>query len=232
MLSDYFLNLIQDKDFIYKFQNSYPDKNPYILDYDVLNNLNINQDDKINNKINNKLNQNIIMGNEIIPEMQIETDLIYLNGKINGNQIRILLDTGASSCVIFKSLIDKYNLDYLVDKENIAMVQGPNQINKTYGKIWFLDIELEISKNNYISVPIAVNIIDDYEIIQQKKILKDYDQNLSNSITNNILEYNYYDDKLHEFELILGMGFLKSYKANIDFNLMNITLNNNIKIKF
>ena len=36
-------------------------------------------------------------------------------------------------------------------------------------------------------------------------------------------------DKL---ELILGINFLKSYRANIDFSTMTMTLNGNIKIKF
>jgi len=43
---------------------------------------------------------------------------------------------------------------------------------------------------------------------------------MEKSITNNKLE------------LIMGINFLKSYRANIDFSTMTMTLNNNIKIKF
>ena len=102
--------------------------------------------------------------------------------------------------------------------------------------IWFLEIDLEVEKNNWISIPITVDIVDDSETIAANKIIKEHSNKINKII--NIKEKDNDNDNdndnetTHGFELILGIGFLKSYRANIDFSSMTITLNKNIKIKF
>jgi len=197
------------------------------------------------NKFNIELiKQNILMADEIIPEMSIPSNLIYIGGKINGINTNIMIDTGATNCVIFKSVVEKCGLDYLIDSSSSFMVQGAHGMKSTLGKIWFLDIDLKINKDQnqdqdqdqdqWISVPISVDIIDDSETIKANQIIKEYEDKINHIIkTNKNMDTDNDPNNIsHEIELILGMGFLKSYRANIDFSSMTITLNKNIKIKF
>lgn len=172
--------------------------------------------------------QNILMADEIIPEMSMRTNLIYLNGKLNGKNINIMVDTGATSCVINKSIVDECGMNDLIDTNSCILVTGAHGIKPTLGTIWFCEIDLEISKNNYVSIPISVIVNDDSEIINAKKIINNY-ENKINQLTHNKQNM---DNISSDFQLILGMTFLKSYRANIDFGSMSITLNNSIEIKF
>ena len=169
------------------------------------------------------INQNILMADKIIPEMSISSNLIYIGGKINGINVKIMIDTGATSCVIFKSVVNKCGLNYLIDKSMSVMAQGTHEMKPTLGTIWFLEIDLEIDKNHnhWISVPIGVEVFDDSKTIISNEIVSE-----SNNKIEDIFNIN------HDFELILGMTFLKLYRANIDFSSMTLTLNKNIKIKF
>lgn len=140
-----------------------------------------------------------------IPEMLIPTSLIYLNGKINNLPVKILFDTGASSNCIFKSTVVKAGLENIIDKTHTFDMSSVNGINASQGTIWYTEIELDnISEN------------------KEKKTV---------FIGLNLMVIN--DDKeLHNFDMILGINFMKSYKANIDLMTQTITLNNNIKIHF
>ena len=183
-----------------------------IINNDSNTNSNIDCNDSNINSNDLVIKQNILLANEYIPEMLFPTNLIRFDGRINNIDVNILLDTGASDCVIYKSIVDKCNLNNIIDKNSSVMVECVSSIEQTIGTIWYLEIELEISDKNYITIPIIVNVIDDSKIIKES--------------TNNI---NYSKDKI---QLILGMTFLKSYRANIDFYSMILTLNNSIKIKF
>ena len=194
----------------------------------------------------------MLMADEFIPEMTIPTNLIYLKGRLNGINTRIMIDTGASSCVIFKSIVDKCGLGYLVDSSTSVMVQGAHGMKPTLGTIWFAEIEIEIDTDKWVSIPISVEVIDDSETIKTKQIIKEHYEKINEIIGVNNLESNNVSDnnkdnkkdikqqtkfdkssdQSHGFEIILGMTFLKSYRANIDFSSMSITLNKNIKIKF
>lgn len=199
--------------------NTYNNSNSVIKDNNIKEKFNL----LYHNVDTNIIKQNILMANEIIPEMLIPSNLIYLKGKLNGNPLKIMVDTGASSNVIFKSVIDKCDINYLVDDSTSFLIQSAHEIKPTVGTLWYLELEFELEKNKSISVPITATIIDDIGNIQTKSIEKQ-NNNLINSEFNNC--------ESHEFDIILGMSFLKSYKANIDFNSMTITLNNNIIIKF
>lgn len=191
------------------------------------------------NKQKNKLDleiikQNILMANEFISEMLISSNLIYLKGKLNGINARILIDTGATSCIIFKSVVDKYGLNYLIDTSSKVMVQCAHGMKSTLGTICFIEIELEINKDKYISIPISLEVIDDSETINASKIINEYYDKITKIIGLNIdnIDNMKKISNTHEFEIILGMSFLKSYHASIDFSTMILTLNKNIKIKF
>jgi hypothetical protein len=215
-------------------------KNEMFTNIQNITNVSNNIDEKINtNNYKNEfdmeiIKQNILMADEIIPEMSISSNLIYLKGKLNGIDTKIMIDTGASSCVIFKSVVDKCNLEYLIDTSTSVMVEGAHGIKPTLGTIWFVELELEICKNNRVNIPISLEVIDDTETINANKIIKEHSDKITKIV--NINDDNENKDIIsnqkRRFEIILGMTFLKSYRANIDFSTMTITLNKNIKIKF
>lgn len=254
-------NLLMDE-----FKKYYPDIDPNTVDDELFENMlqnimnekykktcetqqkqtNIHQEQK------NIINNNILMADELIPEMSIPTNLIYLKGRLNGNPINIMIDTGASSCFTYSSTIIKCGLENLIDKRATIMVEGAHGVKPTLGSIWFLEVELDISngqEEQYVSIPITVGVNDDSEIIKAKdevndKIEKKIKKIKENKETSD--KYKSYDTDLleKEFEkmkndcqkkkmdLILGINFLKSYRANIDFGTMTMTLNKSIQIKF
>lgn len=250
---------------IEKFNLIYPDININDIDQGLLENILINiandESEKINkphdfSNYDNKekknentiiknitsnqiIKQNILMADEIIPEMSIPANLIYLKGKLNGTPLKIMVDTGAESCVIFNSVIEKCGIEYLVDKSTQVMVQGAHGLKPTIGTLWYLEIDLDIGDKNYVTIPITTEVIDDSETIQANKIINEHLKKFNGLLTK---KDSHVDSRIdshinsridsHGFEIILGMTFLKSYKANIDFKKMTITLNDNIKIKF
>ena len=157
------------------------------------------------------IKENKSIANKLIPEMSVNTsltNLIYLKGKLNKINLKIMIDSGSSSCVIFKSIVNKCNLNYLIDTSISSIVQYANDMNQTLGKIWCVELELDIDNNKSIYVPISIDVIND----------------------NNNKSQTYID--INEFDIILGINFLKLYKANIDFDTNILTLDKNIKIKF
>ena len=162
----------------------------------------------IKNKVQNDkiIKKNIDMANKFIPQMLKYNDLIFLKGNINGFNINIMVDTGCSSCIILNSIVKKCNISNLIDKSSLLLAQGIHDIKLTLGTIWFLEINLDVEKNNELSIPISVEVIDDFDI-----------QN-----------YNLIDN----FDLILGISFLKYYKINIDFLSNYLLFNKKTKIKF
>ena len=139
----------------------------------------INKNNNFNQEI---IKQNMLMADEFIPEMTIPTNLIYLKGRLNGINTRIMIDTGASSCVIFKSIVDKCGLGYLVDSSTSVMVQGAHGMKPTLGTIWFAEIEIEIDTDKWVSIPISVEVIDDSETIKTKQIIKEHYEKINEII--------------------------------------------------
>jgi hypothetical protein len=228
-----------------KFKIKYPNIEINNLDSELFENMvitlldddykNINNMEKIPFKFDNNIKENILLANKLIPEMLDPSNLIYLNGKINNNKINIMINTSASTCVIYKSVIKKFNLEYLIDKSSYIMAQGIQNINPILGTIWIFDIELDISngKGQYITIPISAEVIDDSDIIDKNKIINDKLIKMKNIIEDKKISIDIIQELNNKknFELILGMNFLKSYKANIDFSSMILTLNKNINIK-
>lgn len=158
------------------------------------------------NNINNEIQKTFDCAQEHIPEMLFPTKLIILNGKIKDIPIKILIDTGATNNCMYKTKIFQAGLENTIDKKAKSLLTGIHSNKETCGKIWYTDIELEITtpekKKSYAMLGINLTVIDDENI------------------------------KETHFDLILGLNFMKSYKMNIDFLTNTITLNENIKIKF
>ena len=159
------------------------------------------------NNTENIIDKNYDLADENIPEMLMPSNLIILNGKINNCPIKILVDTGATTNCIYKSKILEAKLDEIVDKEITSVMSGIHGDEKTYGKIWYTEIELELNHQdkNKSTVMIGLNLA----VVN--------DENIKTKAS---------------FDIILGLSFLKSYKANLDFFSNTITLNRDIKIKF
>lgn len=200
----------------------------------------IEQTEQINQEI---IDENYDMANQIIPEMFVPSNLIYLKGKINNIPINIMIDTGASCCFTYKSVVDRCGIDYLIDKSSKKMIQGVHVTKQSLGMIWFLDIELCTDLTNYVSIPIMVDVNDDTEQIKADNLVKEKVKKIKEIVGTNdkIFELEKVNQMCedmkksitdYKLELILGINFLKSYRANIDFGSMTMTLNNDIKIKF
>ncbi len=215
-------------------------------------NIDVNELGKKSNKIKNLLepndekyddlneeiiNENYLIANEVIPEMSIPESVIIFKGRVGKVSTKLLVDTGAQNCIVFKSIVEKWGCDYvaLIDRKTTTLCQGVSGLSKTFGKIWFVEIEIDTGNNKWVSIPISLDVIDDSETIATRKIIKDKNKHITD-----FLNYQCYGKEVNEnnsesdeeIDLILGMTFLKSYKANIDFNSNCVTLNGGIKIKF
>lgn len=230
----------------------------------ILSNANINPNPNsnpniINNLYSNIINENYSLAIENIPELINLGNLIFLNGKISGHNIKILVDTGAQMCIINKSVIDCSGLNYLIDTKNQINISGAHSTSASVGTLWYVEIEIELSDGNYASLPISAHIIDDsMHIEQQKQVLKQINElreeysnlkfiidNFADLANSNNIDMIYfekikesirsYDEEIknnNAVDIILGSNFLKSYKANINYSKSIITLNDVIDIQF
>jgi len=165
-----------------------------LLNEDINNTDIINTPDIIQNNSINQLHQaSYEMALNIIPEMLVPINMIILNGEINDIPIKILLDTGASSSIIFNSTIERLNFSDLIDTEEKSELQGIGK-EMSLGRLWFVELKLD---NNIYPISLIVS---------------------NNNINN--------------FDMILGINFLQSYKAQIDFKHRCLTLNDRYKIDF
>jgi hypothetical protein len=151
------------------------------------------------------IEENYEKADKYIPEMMMKTELIFLKGKINNIPITILFDTGATQNCIYKSKAVECGLQNIIDKRIMTSVAGIHNVEKSHGVIWYTDLEMDVGENKTKAL-LGINliVIDDVNIKKNEKIL----------------------------DVILGLNFMKSYRANIDFLTNTITLNGDIKIKF
>ena len=101
---------------------------------------------------------------EKIHEYLISYDLLIVDVIISNITFKAIIDTGSDVCAINKNVINNCNLMNLIDIDNNTNVIGVNGINKSLGKIWYLEIEI----NNYsISCSFVVldNINNKYDVI-------------------------------------------------------------------
>ena len=150
--------------------------------------------------------ENYSKANELIPDMIESGDLINVRGKLNDIPVNILFDSGCQTSTSFTSIIKKANLEYLIDKKAITYCNNIDGVTNTCGMIWLTELELEINKDNYITVPIKLSILDDSKNIKQEDSDDEFDT------TNKI-------------DILLGTDFMKSNNVTINFNKQIITLN-------
>ena len=108
-----------------------------------------------------------------IPNMIIPQDLIHIFGTLNNIQIKILIDTGASTSIIFKHTINKLNLNYLIDQEEQTHLNGIGY-EKSIGRLWYTEIKLD----NYLyplSLIVSKSVISDFDMILGINFLQTYD---------------------------------------------------------
>ena len=119
-----------------------------------------------------------------IPEMILPQNLRHIYGYINNVNIKILIDTGASTSIIFKHSINRLNLNYLIDIEEQSYLNGiGNEIS--IGRLWYTELELD----NYLyplSLIVSHNKILDYDIILGINFLQTYNS-LINFKTNQLI---------------------------------------------
>ena len=155
---------------------------------------------------NEVVEENYSKANELIPDMIESGDLINVRGKLNNIPVNILFDSGCQTSTSFTSIIKKANLEHLIDKKAITYCNNIDGVTNTCGMIWLTELELEINKDNYITVPIKLSILDDSKNIKQEDSDDEFDT------TNKI-------------DILLGTDFMKSNNVTINFNKQIITLN-------
>ena len=226
---------------IFIFHKHYPELNPSEIDKDLFvdmmtNILAIEQakidkeeeeeedsDDKESFE-SKAIEQNYLMANETIPEMFVSNDLIYLKGRLNKTDINILLDSGCQTSTAFKSSTDRANLDYIIDKKACTICQGVGGLTKTYGMLWFTELEIETEPGKFVTIPIKLSIVDN----TNKNDLEEELDNIKLD-QDELIELVEQKGKL---DLLLGIDFMKAFKAIVNFNKKTITLNDSILINY
>jgi len=199
-----------------------------LLDYNKIKELNENKELKKNKEL-----YKIYLNN------YGKNDLILLNGKINNEKIKILIDTTTNDSIMNYSSLNNLGLEKIMDYSINHIIQQSNNYINIIGKIWYLNIKIEFNKNIYLDFPVSLDIIDDLKIKNKKiKIKNEYNEKknfLNNSITrfifnNNDIKNNKYN--FEEIDIILGMSFLKKNNINIDFGKGILKVNDEIEYKY
>ncbi len=186
------------------------------------------------------LEKNYLKATELIPEMLVSSKLIILQGKINGTNVRILYDTGASYCIMYKYLSDKLKLHSIINRTINKRIKRIDHDISTFGFISYIEIEIKTENDKYICCPISFNIIDDSYEYQTEDDNQCYQEELLYEgileITQELEEkYNKIYEKRKKqrsFDIILGLNFMQAYKSKIDFSKNLIVLNDEYNIKF
>jgi predicted aspartyl protease len=113
-----------------------------------------------------------------IPELLVPSGKIIIDGYINNKLVKILIDTGANSSVIFTSSINRLNLNDIVDDEVDIKLNGigMKKIHKAEGIIWYIELLLanynfpialivsaSTKLSNTIDIVIGSNFLQKYE---------------------------------------------------------------------
>ena len=98
---------------------------------------------------------NMDMCYELIPNYLIPIKPIIIDIYIANKKLRALIDTGATVSVISNKTIELCGLEYIVDSNNNIDISGIHSTNKSYGKIWYIDIEI-----NKYTIPCSLFVVD------------------------------------------------------------------------
>ena len=89
------------------------------------------------------IDANYTMAIQNIPESLIPVKkMLYIDGKINNNPVKIFIDTGAQMSVMSLETAKLLKLDYLIDYHQEGFIVGVGHSTKV-GKIHYLEIELD-----------------------------------------------------------------------------------------
>jgi hypothetical protein len=99
-------------------------------------------DKEFKNKYKEELiNESIMRAYNDIPHSLIATKCIYINGKINGYDIKFLFDTGASKSILSNNFIVACELEYLVDTSFKGKLAGAGTC-EMIGKVHYIEVDI------------------------------------------------------------------------------------------
>ena len=161
-----------------------------------------------------EIEENYSKATELIPEMIESGDIVTIKGRLNNIDVTILFDSGCQTSSTFSSIVEKANLEHIVDKKAKTYCMGINGRTETCGMIWCTEIELETEEEseNYINVQIKLSILDD---IKNKE---DDDLDMETESNNKI-------------DILIGTDFMKTHNVIINFSKKMIVINDT-KIKY
>jgi hypothetical protein len=205
------------------FKIHYPNVDHLTLDRDVLvtmiEKMLAADNEKFGDEIESDkvIDENYQQAHELIPNMLVQPELIYSKGRLNKVPVNILFDSGCQVSSTFMSVIQDANLEYLVDKKARTYCKGVNGVSITYGTLWFTKLELEISTDNFVSLPIKLSVCKDEEDVTEEDNEEEQDDN---------------DDEVFGTtpDILLGLDFMETYGAIMDFNKKQIILKNGVII--
>jgi DNA damage-inducible protein 1 len=149
---------------------------------------------KMDDDKNDQLHQSAYeMAYDVIPEMFIPVNMIFVNASINNKPIKIMFDTGASTSIISTKTVKYLDMENFVDPRGSCIHQGIGT-ELSPGMLWFVELNID---SNMFPVKLSVTNTD-----------------------------------FGDFDMILGIDFMRSYKANINFTSNMITLNGKYNIHF
>jgi len=166
------------------------------------------------------IDENYQQAHELIPNMLVQPELIYSKGRLNDVPVNILFDSGCQVSSTFMSVIQDANLEYLVDKKARTYCKGVNGVSVTCGTLWFTKLELEISTDNFVSLPIKLSVCkDEEEDVTEEDIEEDKEDDIG-------------EDEVFGTtpDILLGLDFMETYGAIMDFNKKQIILKNGVII--
>jgi len=108
-----------------------------------------------------------------IPHTLIPSKMIYLTAKVNGFEIKFLLDTGAQISILPRSFVTACNLEHLIDEKYNGELKGVGS-DKIIGRIHYIELELEcgvypcgftICSNNEIGAILGIDMMRNLGIV-------------------------------------------------------------------
>lgn len=123
------------------------------------------------------INDNINMHFNHIPSFDDNVHLPYINVLINDVCLRAVIDSASIKCVMTYDAVQKCNLNYLLDRQQICNNYGIGTC-KTIGKIWYTNITIN-SSNLPISLDVVDNLSVDFDLILGNNFLKLYCENIN-----------------------------------------------------
>lgn len=171
-------------------------------------------------KIEHKIHKKIVKKNwsdayDLIPEIFVRQHQLTILVKINDLEIPALIDTGAVSTVMTKRLVDKCNLNNLVDDEMEENLIGISSVN-SLGKIWYYTFNIDkfvIETSLIILNDESIDPIFEHHIIIGLDILKKYNAQIdfyNNAVTFNDMFTIKFIDNFKSYNLKL----FPDYKLN------------------